>query len=1072
MDSTKRLLVYRASAGSGKTYSLVLVYLRLALANPDPSKVRQLLAVTFTHKATQEMKSRILGQLKFMAGLGNPQNGNTGQAGMQEELVNTLGIDHAELKRRAGNLLQHILHRYSDLSIGTIDAFVTQMARPFYRELRTSQEFEIELDQHALLDEAITDLLGQLGKDADLTKILHLFSRHLNEQDQHWHIRKSLLKFASKLFEDRTYPHLGSLVGYSTEWYQQYFDGLETERQVKVHALQQSALDLSALLGQAGFVEDDFVMKSQGILGYLNKLGHHEEAKLNRKTREGLQEGRILHPSCRKMLSPQLAGRLTAWAQEQENAAEEISMLDAFLDLRYATTLLGKLYSHLLAYSQESVRMPLNFLYFQLADLVRHTHADYLADRVGQRYLHVLVDEFQDTSLLQWRCLFPLIENSLASGGTTLVVGDIKQSIYRWRNGDARLLANLPGNLHGEAISPLFEASFEGRPLRTNRRSTNNIVAFNNAFYGWCRENYPDSLGGYYQEVHQDLPDAQDIRPPWQGATRIITVQNPNKERLLPLHRAAICLEIVRELRQKHLKPHQIALLVRTNKAGNRLALDLIRSGQPVLSPDSLVLTQNPAVQLVMQCWTYLHFPDDALNAESLVRILETSGREVVPTKSPSLLLATKFPQLNLSVLALSPLASQLHRLVDGLFGRNHKDPYLQRLLDEWITQCARGSQVADMVAWWEQEAPKIKLQIQDAGDAVQLLTVHSAKGLEFPAVVLAEPDRGKKLPVISHQWLNKNAFTQTGDPDGTDSTRDQAHTDRPVHLVSHGKLRKGSPAMQSLVQEEDRLNELDYFNMLYVATTRPRNHLFVLSEDLVKPPSFPTFGGLFQDFVASGYPDKAGWVRSDEQLGGVACSVWKMMPEALRLDAASEDTEALKSTQDQATETAKGTPQADSPTQATSPPLQLSWNPTQNFEAEAGTAFHDLASLWDHPLSVTTSLEAFALKEKSRPALRDRVLQWAHSALNRPDLQDYYSGQYTVLREHILLDRDGSLLKPDMILLRDDKTAEIRDYKTGQPQTEHKEQVQRYVDLLRSSGWNASGDLIYLDSDNTLPTI
>ena len=176
MDSTKRLLVYRASAGSGKTYSLVLVYLRLALANPDPSKVRQLLAVTFTHKATQEMKSRILGQLKFMAGLGNPQNGNTGQAGMQEELVNTLGIDHAELKRRAGNLLQHILHRYSDLSIGTIDAFVTQMARPFYRVLRTSQEFEIELDQHALLDEAITDLLGQLGKDADLTKILHFLS--------------------------------------------------------------------------------------------------------------------------------------------------------------------------------------------------------------------------------------------------------------------------------------------------------------------------------------------------------------------------------------------------------------------------------------------------------------------------------------------------------------------------------------------------------------------------------------------------------------------------------------------------------------------------------------------------------------------------------------------------------------------------------------------------------------------------------------------------------------------------------------------------------------------------------
>jgi len=1061
--AARNLLVYRASAGSGKTHNLVFAFLRLLLLADDPRTVRQALAITFTRKASMEMKERILKQLRYMAMEPATRTADQRSDAMETSLIQALECNQETLRNRSFQYLQHMLHRYNDTAISTIDSFITQLARPFYRELRTGLDFDIELDRDLVIEQALDEWMNNLGNDNQaVTDLLHFMAQNRNQKEQSWNTRTLLEKYAGFLFEDRTYAHLHQLLERSPESYQRHFDELEAKLQYHLDYTLQTAAKLAQEARDLGFEPDDFVQKSGGVLGHLEKLAGGAGGALHSNAQKALDERRVLQPKCTRPLPDSWVQEVMDFMKYRTDSAGEVELLSALLDMRYATTLMGSMYQHFMEFNRNQLRMPLNFMYFQMADLIRQTHPEYLCDRVGQRYQHVLIDEFQDTSLLQWQCLFPLADNAIASGGTALMVGDVKQSIYRWRNGDARLLASLPKDVLGNSISALWEGLFEAKFLRQNYRSFKNIIDFNNAFFGCLRLKHGDIADPFFVDVEQECSAKEPAGQALDGTVQVAVWDCEKTGVPLASERVRLCIEIIEAQLALEAdgiplyKPKDIAILVRTNKIGAEIASGLMAAGQAVISPDSLVLGLHPEVEKLITAWQFLHDSSSLLNQDLL--FLALNPEQYKRGEQPHRLnewLAQHFPLWNEDLLLQLPLGLQLHEIAYAL-GCPTQDAYVKRLLEEWTLQCAAGLGAQELRDWWKRNRLKIKLQIQDQGQAVTVLTVHSAKGLEFPVVILPELDRSRKLSVIEYQWLQ-------ADQDASLQTQEiNAGQPLPIHLVSTSKLKKGPEHLQSIGKQEDLNNDLDYLNLLYVALTRAKSSMIIVTEKVKvtekkSSNSGPlTFAKLFEEFKET--PEGQGLVHRDHSafeswtLGQPLSFLYeeKLLPQA--------NLELIQRIPDTAT---------PNPMTSLSPRLcmeqNLNWQSHWSDPVEAGALFHQVVAQLEEPKKHDLAIEEFMARPDLTLALKTKVRGWILEVLGRDDLRDCWDGSCKVLREMPLLMGDGQFLKPDMVLLRDDGTARVIEFKTGAVRESHLVQLNRYLTALRDAGIPAEGDVVYV---------
>jgi len=750
--------------------------------------------------------------------------------------------------------------------------------------------------------------------------------------------------------------------------------------------------------------------------------------------------------------------RAITFMQYRSANVGEIELLSALLEMRYATTLMGSMYRHFLEFNRNQLRMPLNFMYFQMADLIRQTHPEYFCDRVGRRFRHILIDEFQDTSLLQWQCLFPLVENALASGGTALTVGDVKQSIYRWRNGDARLLASLPRDISGNIVSPLWEGLFHEQPLQTNFRSAQNIIKFNNSFFESLRHHHGAVADPFFKDVEQKLPDPSIVGQIPDGDAQVFSLDTEKSELNLASERVSLCLQILhaqlaREADGKPLySPSDVAILVRTNKVGAEIASGLLSAGQAVISPDSLVLGQHPQVEKLMTAWQFLQDSQNPLNREALLLVLSPQQYRLGNMPADfTLWLQEQFPLWDQDRLLRHPLGLQLHEIAH-ILGCPTRDAYVQRLLDEWTLQCASGLGAEELLDWWERSRLKIKLQIQDRGNAVTVLTVHSAKGLEFPVVILPELDRDRKLPVIAYQWLqaDQHSSLQTKAMQG-----DQPD---PIHLVSTGRLKKCPDHLQEISRKEDQHNDLDYFNLLYVALTRAKSSMIILTEKKSSTTGPVTFSKLFREFLNTTQGQKLQYtdhVSMESWTWGVPLEIGQdsLTPHSQ----AGPQLEASSSEQIPKADLAPGTCMTQN----------LKWESYPwSDPVEAGSLFHETVARVDHGFTMAQATRELMDREDLPLAMREKVKDWVLHVVQRDDLRECWDGSCTVLREMPLLMGDGQFLKPDIVLLRKDGTARVIEFKTGSVKDEHEAQVNRYVSALRDCGFHAQGEVVYVGQD------
>ena len=484
--------VVKASAGSGKTYRLVRDYLACCLWENNPHYFKHILAITFTNLAAQEMKERILSDVREVA---------EGKGSMHGSLLEIIPIAPEELERRARALGEAMMHRYEDFSVMTIDSFVNRLVRSFSKDLQWEEDFQIELDEEALLDEAISRLLSRVGRPEEkaLTAMLEGFVRQQVEEEKNAIIRHQLQSFSKQVTKENMQAALQALD--PTEWTP---EALERFRKTQRESLlKRRAAPIEA--AESALARIQALDLQEGDFGYgdlpkwLRRVanGSGRKATIGKRLAGQLEESVFWSSKASASTAariqdaiPAIEQAAQAWRDLYEGESGREFKLEEHLQQRVSLIgTLGLIRDELAAVEREKNVRLLSTLNREIAAIVRDNPAPFIYERIGNRYRNLFIDEFQDTSITQWHNLIQLFEHLVSLDEMGMVVGDGKQAIYRWRNGNYEQLEALPG-LIGNPGPALVDAAQALRrahlpaTLKFNRRSGSAIVDWNNRWFG------------------------------------------------------------------------------------------------------------------------------------------------------------------------------------------------------------------------------------------------------------------------------------------------------------------------------------------------------------------------------------------------------------------------------------------------------------------------------------------------------------------------------------------------------------------------------------------------------------
>ena len=852
--------VYQASAGSGKTYTIVKEYLTLCLeSKAATARFNQILAITFTNKAANEMKVKITNQLLDIIHSDPDQEAE----GMEADLIGILGIDRAQLKDNAKELFTKIIHNYSDFCICTIDAFVQKLARSFAKDLNLPSQFNVSIDEEEV-SEAIAERIGeQIGAgNKFLTKVVEDFSGRKFDSEKSPRIAQDIRGFVEELFSEHTFQKNEKNRLETEEQYKETHDFL----QGRIHAFEvrseQFVKAFGAFVQRNGLVPEDFSGKSTGAcISFFNKIQKKDFGPLT-KTQQKLLDGDVnwYHNDLPKR-------RDTASIDALNHEFEE-----AFLDFAhyYKTHIgsylfhkfqLGKLSLYALrvkiknemeAYIGEEQLVPISEFNKRINEVMGDFSVPFIYERLGEHFRHIFIDEFQDTSILQWQNLLPLIDNSLANNRMSMVVGDGKQSIYRWRNGEVGQIASLPLIYDKPADSAAFQAfeqslvnHFSFNELGTNYRSLANIVDFNNAFFKFSSEFLSDDCRKVYVEqndqFHKQVGIEQRHRYQEPGFVKVELLEDSSdKEAMLERVKA-----LIGEAIGKGFTKSDITILVRTNKIGSLIAGYLNGNGIDVVSADSILLKKSDKVMLTVSTLDFLIHGDNPAAIATMLYYWHATHHEgfngtVDGCFEPARRIAEG--QISLEeVLGLEPhtfktLLSRSYSLYDlcsaiiRLSGFNVMgDIFLNFLLDtvyKW--QSANEASIKGFLEYWD--AKKNDLTVVSGNtDAVNIMTIHKAKGLEFNVVI---------CPFVKDDIDDNKTTTLWITPQelGFDPI---PNIDKVQFRITDNSA-SWTEQTRRLAETENDKARLDNLNLEYVAFTRAVQRLHILSYQAKDPTKSP----------------------------------------------------------------------------------------------------------------------------------------------------------------------------------------------------------------------------------------
>ena len=817
--------IYNASAGSGKTYTLTKEYLKIILSSSRA--YQKILAITFTNKAVNEMKERILGSLFDFSH-------NTASS-MFQDISKELDLDSRTLQQRATATLKEILHNYAFFDISTIDKFTHRLIRTFAKDLKLPQNFEVVLDIDLLLDEAVSKLINRAGRDEKLTEVLIAFALEKIDDDKSWDIGIDLTKIGKLLFNETNTPHLKKLANKNIDAFLNLQNSILKKVKNSEKNIQSIGESVLKLIDDSGLNSTDFPRET--LPNHFKKIidGVFDATKLyNNKLEENLIAGKILKASV-DFPADELAAQILHQYLEVKQLVYDRALLKNVYKNIVPLTVLNAIQQEVKKIELDRDLLSISEFNSIISNEIKNQPAPFIYERLGEKYRHYFIDEFQDTSEMQWLNLIPLVDNALSTeNGSLFLVGDAKQAIYRWRGGKAEQFLNLVNR----STNP-FVVRPEIKMLPRNYRSHIEIIKFNNDFF---TSTSPLLNNEIYRTLFED-GNQQNYNAKKGGLVQLTFLESEDGQNL----ETAYCEEVLKTIqtvREKKYTYKAICILVRGNKEGVLLADYLAQHQIPIISSESLLLKSNPKIRFLVQLLKLQDQPSEMDLAYEILSFLSArmDNRHFFISehlKNPSELLKSSFGY-DLNKLKTLSVYDGLEHAIKQFDLASDSDGYVNHFMDVVMeVEQKEGIGSPLFLAYWEKKKDRLAIAAPEAINAVQIMTVHKAKGLEFDIVIFPFANSNIYKEIEPKLWLQV-------EPDSFNDFEE-------VLITKKQEVVNYSPIAEEAYNEEQHKLELDAFNVLYVALTRAVKALFIITKkDLTKSgehkPNY--YSGLFIHFL------------------------------------------------------------------------------------------------------------------------------------------------------------------------------------------------------------------------------
>lgn len=1009
------------------------------LSNPNPRTFQTILCLTFTNKAAAEMKERVLGALRNMA--------SKKESAIANDLQLELELPGEELNERAKNILKEIIENYSSFNIVTIDTFTYRLIRSFAIELGLTTNFELELDQKIWLNLAVNDVISKVGENQEITNLILEYTLNQVEDDKSWNIAANLNDIGRISHNENHEPFLTHFESKSIQ------DFIVFKR--KILQNQKKLKEQFRLIGEEALQIIHQSGLEQGVF-YMNILPKFFE-QISTDC-QGINAGKFATVSNRvqnqttvnKGAYQIMSGIINEVLPTLEKLFDEASLLYQQQNLNQLLlksitplAVLSEINKALQAVKKENNIQFLSEFNRLISKHLKEQPAAFIYEKIGERFKYFFIDEMQDTSGMQWANLVPLIDNALSSGNSgLLLVGDAKQSIYRWRGGQPEQFIDLSGGTSGiqNSNSNPFAIQKSLHQLERNYRSFDEVIQFNNSYFTFLSAMFSN-------DIHQDLYEIgnkQLMNATEGGYVRIEFLEEIENVQMRDETVPVQIERIIREL-QGDIELNEICILVSKNKQAVTISDYLNKVGIAVSSAESLLLKNNGKIDFIIEFLKYLSNEKDQHAKFNVLYFLFDHWelkidkhhfiKELIAIDGPDFykklesygLINSDFIGLNLS------FYDKVEQIIRSFSLARTSDAYLQFFLDQVLQfSHKKDHSVIHFLDYWELKKDELSVVAPENKDAVNVMTIHKSKGLEFRIVIvpydLQMRDRNDKKSA----WLKLNNTTYTEDFDH--------------FYVGYGsvlqQIGKEGEELEKLFREQE---QLDNFNLAYVAYTRAIEQLYILcdkpkKEDIAKS----------SDYLKHFLKDKHCWDddKNTYEFGD------KTLSKQVKKE--SSKTNILPSF--------ISTPwQSHDITIAPSPSLFKG----QKSEAQLyGDLFHEIMSKIisadDVGQVLQNYLEYGLITMEEEENLKKVIFQ----IIENEQLKSYFAIGKKVYTERELLNDEKEILIPDRLFFNGKKVT-IIDYKTGKKDKKHEVQIQKYADCLNKIGYEVQDQiLVYVQNE------
>jgi ATP-dependent exoDNAse (exonuclease V) beta subunit len=1032
-------IVYQASAGAGKTYTLAKEYIKYCLIYypKDPFLYRKILGITFTNKAVNEMKERILLFLELLS------------RGEHADLLKELSefVDESEIQVRAKDILNFIHHDYSNFSICTIDSLFQRIIQSFAADLKIPVNHQLELDANTMTSQIIDLLLSKLGYDQAITNAIVNFSFSNIQDGKNWHVERELANIGKEIYSEAAIPYLKKLKAIRSEDFEviiRQIHSLITEIENKISDAAKKACNT---IRENNIEMTDFYQGLKGIgqWFYKRSLKDFSDLSGNSYVLKAIHEDVWYASSCKKKDEIQAMAPLLKECYSIIAATEQdYNLLQAIRRNIYPVILLNEI-KHI----AEDLKRTNKLIHISEANLsifesIKNEPVPFIYERIGEKYKYIFIDEFQDTSTVQWQNLLPLVVEVLSSTlfgtelGKVIIFGDAKQAIYRFRGGNALQFVMLPEISASEQNSALKEAemilkyNYEKILLQTNYRSKKEIVAFNNSFFEYLIEkHYPQ-----FKEIY--VNSSQNIRPDNEGGgmflSRFLKEEKEETKYIDFIHEEIY--RIIKSAKEDNYNYADMVVLVRGNDFGAEIARNLLKEEIPTVSGESLLLSRNRVVGFLVACLSYLVNNDNDIARAILLNFI--AEEQNIP-KEDAFIHGKNHSQFmrfvrdcqydfNVNRLCKHNLYERVEQLLQIFHLTQEADAFILAFLNIVADFSNTGNKPEVQFGdYWKENENKFSLSNPKGINAVTVMTIHQSKGLEFPIVIYPHKKKDNKM---GEKWV------ELKNPIGKLSTTILKINDMQKTIYSE------------LYEQEKQLIDIDNLNIDYVAFTRAKDRLYFIAQE------GDTRGDSLKEFLSN--DDNSHPVASADETETVEYFCYgNPQPKPSANTHIKQHENFIE--------------------RYISKPISTHFNTTQhnrllekNTTAQAtwwGTKVHDYLAKIYYKTDIEPVLQHIrgdmALNNETKENLSTAIRNIFSNPLSTVLFGDRDS---EIKNEVELINTDGKSYRIDRLRINGNKCIVI-DYKTGLPNESHHLQINQYNDMLSDIGFDVTNKyLVYID--------